>query len=121
MVARRNHGFTRRASESPARKRGFLVGSADHRPLLSVEFPSRASVASDVDCPRAHSKEVENASHVQGAVGTGILLAVGANSESKFIRFQRNENRDPVALQTAIAKYIAAGDDKNDPRDHHAA
>src|SRR3974377_298396 len=37
------------------------------------------------------------------------LPAAGADSESRFIRIQRNENRDPVALQTAIAKYVPAG------------
>src|SRR5262249_24662438 len=37
------------------------------------------------------------------------LRAAGADSESRFIRIQRNENRDPVALQTAIAKYVPAG------------
>src|SRR4029079_4263584 len=37
------------------------------------------------------------------------LPAAGADSESRFIRIQRNENRDPVALQTAIAKYAPAG------------
>ena len=36
------------------------------------------------------------------------LPAAGADSESRFIRIQRNENRDPVALQTAIAKYVPA-------------
>lgn len=37
------------------------------------------------------------------------LQAAGADSESSFIRIQRNENRDPVVLQTAIAKYVPAG------------
>src|SRR5215469_10258469 len=41
------------------------------------------------------------------------LPAVGANSESRFIRIQRNENRDPVTLQTAIAKYVPAGGEKS--------
>ena len=33
------------------------------------------------------------------------LPAAGAD----FIRIERNENRDPAALQTAIAKYVPAG------------
>jgi hypothetical protein len=38
------------------------------------------------------------------------LAAAGADySEASFIRLQRKENRDPVALQTAIAKYVPAG------------
>ena len=41
------------------------------------------------------------------------LPAVGADSESNFIRIQRNESRDPVALQTAIAKYVPAGGEKS--------
>jgi len=41
------------------------------------------------------------------------LPAVGADSESRFIRLQRNENQDPVALQTAITKYVAAGGEKS--------
>src|SRR5262245_9428293 len=41
------------------------------------------------------------------------LPAVGADSESQFIRIQRNQNRDPVALQTAIAKYVPAGGEKS--------
>jgi len=41
------------------------------------------------------------------------LPAAGADSESRFIRIQRNENRDPVALQTAIAKYVPAGGEKS--------
>src|SRR5499426_450239 len=41
------------------------------------------------------------------------LPAVGADSESRFIRIQRNENRDPVALQTVIAKYVPAGGEKS--------
>jgi hypothetical protein len=41
------------------------------------------------------------------------LPAAGADSESQFIRLQRNENRDPVALQTAIAKYVPAGGEKS--------
>jgi hypothetical protein len=36
------------------------------------------------------------------------LPAAGADSESRFIRVQRNESREPVALQTAIAKYVPA-------------
>ena len=36
------------------------------------------------------------------------LPAAGAD----FIRIERNENRDPVALQTAIAKYVPAGGQK---------
>jgi hypothetical protein len=41
------------------------------------------------------------------------LPAAGADSESRFIRIQWNENRDPVALQTAIAKYVPAGGEKS--------
>ena len=41
------------------------------------------------------------------------LPAAGADFESRFIRIQRNENRDPVALQTAIAKYVPAGGEKS--------
>ena len=41
------------------------------------------------------------------------LPAAGADSESRFIRIQRNENGDPVALQTAIAKYVPAGGEKS--------
>ena len=42
------------------------------------------------------------------------LPAAGADySEARFIRIQRNENRDPVALQTAIAKYLPAGGEKS--------
>jgi len=37
------------------------------------------------------------------------LAAAGADTVSRFIRIQRNENRDPVALQTVIAKYAPAG------------
>ena len=37
------------------------------------------------------------------------LPAAGADSESRFIRIERNENGDFVALQTAIAKYLPAG------------
>jgi hypothetical protein len=40
-----------------------------------------------------------------------ILPAAGA--ESRFIRLQRNENRQPVALQTVVAKYIPAGGEKS--------
>ncbi|HKD43290.1 MAG TPA: hypothetical protein VKB87_23610 [Myxococcaceae bacterium] len=41
------------------------------------------------------------------------LPAVGADFRNpEFIRIQRNENRDPVALQTAIAKYVPAGGEK---------
>ncbi len=39
--------------------------------------------------------------------------AAGADFRNpEFIRIQRNENRDPVALQTAIAKYVPAGGEK---------
>jgi hypothetical protein len=42
------------------------------------------------------------------------LPAVGADFPNpEFIRIQRNENRDPVALQTAIAKYVPAGGEKS--------
>jgi hypothetical protein len=41
------------------------------------------------------------------------LPAAGADSEFRFIRIQRNENWDPVALQTAIAKYVPAGGEKS--------
>ena len=42
-----------------------------------------------------------------------ILPAAGADFRNpEFIRIQRNENRDPVALQTAIAKYVPAGGEK---------
>jgi hypothetical protein len=37
------------------------------------------------------------------------LPAAGADTGSRFIRIQRNENRDPAALQTVIAKYVPAG------------
>jgi hypothetical protein len=37
------------------------------------------------------------------------LPAAAADTESRFIRIQRNVNRDPVALQTVIAKYVPAG------------
>ena len=41
------------------------------------------------------------------------LRAAGADFRNpEFIRIQRNENRDPVALQTAIAKYVPAGGEK---------
>ena len=41
------------------------------------------------------------------------LPAAGADFRNpEFIRIQRNENRDPVALQTAIAKYVPAGGEK---------
>src|SRR5215471_6355386 len=40
------------------------------------------------------------------------LPAAGADSESRFIRIQRNENREPVALQTVVAKYVPAGSEK---------
>ena len=41
------------------------------------------------------------------------LPAAGADFRNpEFIRIQRNENRDPVALQTAIAKYVPAGSEK---------
>jgi len=41
------------------------------------------------------------------------LPAAGADFRNpEFIRLQRNENRDPVALQTAIAKYVPAGGEK---------
>ena len=37
------------------------------------------------------------------------LPAAGADySEARFIRIQRNENLEPVALQTAVAKYVPA-------------
>jgi hypothetical protein len=42
------------------------------------------------------------------------LPAAGADFRNpEFIRIQRNENRDPVALQTAIAKYVPAGGEKS--------
>jgi len=40
------------------------------------------------------------------------LPAAGADSESRFIRIQRNENREPVALQTAVVKYVPASSEK---------
>src|SRR6476646_11467589 len=41
------------------------------------------------------------------------LPAAGTDFRNpEFIRIQRNENRDPVALQTAIAKYVPAGGEK---------
>ena len=41
------------------------------------------------------------------------LPAAGAeHSETRFIRIQRNENREPVALQTAVAKYSPASSEK---------
>jgi hypothetical protein len=40
------------------------------------------------------------------------LPAAGADSESRFIRVQRNENREPVALQTVTAKYVPAGGER---------
>ena len=36
------------------------------------------------------------------------LPAAGADIESRFIRIERNENREPVALQSVIAKYVPA-------------
>jgi hypothetical protein len=36
------------------------------------------------------------------------LPAAATESASRFIRIQRTENRDPVALQTVIAKYVPA-------------
>ena len=42
-----------------------------------------------------------------------ILPAAGADySEARFIRIQRNENREPVALQTVVAKYVPASSEK---------
>jgi len=42
------------------------------------------------------------------------LPAAGADfRNSEFIRIQRNENRDPVVLQTTIAKYLPAGGEKS--------
>jgi hypothetical protein len=42
------------------------------------------------------------------------LPAAGADySEAHFIRIQRNENREPVALQTVITKYVPVGGEKN--------
>jgi hypothetical protein len=41
------------------------------------------------------------------------LPAAGAeHSETRFIRIQRNENREPVVLQTAVAKYSPASSEK---------
>jgi hypothetical protein len=41
------------------------------------------------------------------------LPVAGADySEARFIRLQRNENREPVALQTVIAKYVPASNEK---------
>jgi hypothetical protein len=41
------------------------------------------------------------------------LPAAGADFRNpEFIRIQRNENRNPVALQTAIAKYVPTGGEK---------
>jgi hypothetical protein len=37
------------------------------------------------------------------------LAAAEPNPESSFIRIQRDDNREPVALQTAIAKYVPTG------------
>src|SRR5262245_48645158 len=37
------------------------------------------------------------------------LAAAGPNPEFSFLRIQRGENREPVALQTKIAKYVSAG------------
>jgi hypothetical protein len=36
------------------------------------------------------------------------LAAAEPNPESSFLRIQRDENREPVALQTVIAKYVPA-------------
>src|SRR5436190_1589980 len=36
------------------------------------------------------------------------LAAAEPNPESSFLRIQRDESRDPVALQTVIAKYVPA-------------
>src|SRR5215213_4289764 len=42
------------------------------------------------------------------------LPAAGADVRNpEFIRIQRNENRDPVVLQTAITKYLPAGGEKS--------
>ena len=41
------------------------------------------------------------------------LPAAGADySEARFIRILRNENREPVALQTAVVKYVPASSEK---------
>ena len=70
----------------------------------------------DVECPRAHSKEVENASHLQGAVGTGFpdTNACGRRAESRIQLHPHStdESREPVALQTVIAKYVPASGEK---------
>src|SRR4051812_41038695 len=36
------------------------------------------------------------------------LAAAEPNPESSFLRIQRDESREPVALQTVIAKYVPA-------------
>ena len=40
------------------------------------------------------------------------LAAAEPTSESRFIRIQRNETRDPVALQTVTAKYVPISGEK---------
>ena len=40
------------------------------------------------------------------------LAAAESTAESRFIRIQRDENREPVALQTAIAKYVPISGEK---------
>src|SRR5262245_19941957 len=41
------------------------------------------------------------------------LAAAEPNPESSFLRVQRDESREPVALQTAIAKYVPASAPKD--------
>ena len=41
-----------------------------------------------------------------------MLAAAEPTSESRFIRIQRNETRDPVALQTVTAKYVPISGEK---------
>src|SRR5690349_12029449 len=40
------------------------------------------------------------------------LAAAESNPESSFLRIQRDESREPVALQTAIAQYVPASSAK---------
>ena len=41
-----------------------------------------------------------------------LCSAADSDTESRFIRIQRNEKQEPVALQTATVKYVPANGDK---------
>src|SRR5262249_49387836 len=63
-----------------------------------------------------HSREVEMRLIFKALLVLACLIltlpAAGADSESRFIRIQRNENREPIALQTVIVKYVPARSEK---------